>query len=139
MTPEQRAAKFSWQQCPGGAGHFAGHDGNAYACAQCNADEIRAAEDEARSAADAAVALLKKAEAERDIARAELAMERRAVAECRADLQVARTERDVAEGEAIERAAGVVFDAICAKCDHELNMERLRDRIRSLKSTGGER
>lgn len=41
-----------------------------------------------------------------------------------------------AEDAALERAVGVVFDAICVKCSHELDMERLRERIRSLKSPG---
>jgi predicted NBD/HSP70 family sugar kinase len=47
VTPEERAAKFSWAQCPGGEGHDAGDDGHAYSCARCHADLIRAAEDEA--------------------------------------------------------------------------------------------
>lgn len=47
MTPEQRAAQFSWKRCPGGEDHDAGEDGFAYACAKCNADEFREAEDEA--------------------------------------------------------------------------------------------
>ena len=38
--------------------------------------------------------------------------------------------------EALEEAAGVVFDAICAYCEHELDMERLRERIRSLSTKG---
>jgi hypothetical protein len=47
MTPEERAAEFSWKRCPGGGRHDAGGGDEAFACAQCNADVIRAAEDEA--------------------------------------------------------------------------------------------
>jgi hypothetical protein len=47
--------------------------------------------------------------------------------------------RRSAEAAAYERALLCVFDAICEGCGRELDMDRLRERIRALATQGDER